>query len=189
MPDEVSTALDQNTVFLFANVVALVRCTITFVLTQLDGLILMHLAMGTVIGVMSSWGYRTCRYQTEGISAMKNFGGAGTHLRVLCNLAACIYGTWYWHTGIIPGNLDMENDTGPCRIVWTFMFGKVDAAGPIRIFYLTFSILWTLHFGITLLAAPVADWTRFRVISKTSFPIGNELPKELRLATGFNYKQ
>lgn len=96
MPEEVSTALDQNTVFLFANVVALVRCTITFMLTQLDSLILMHLAMGSIIGVMSTWGYRTCRYKAEGVSAMKNFGGVGTHLRVLLNLAACIYGVWFW---------------------------------------------------------------------------------------------
>lgn len=189
MPDEISTALDQNTVFLFANLVALVRCTITFVLTQLDALIIMHLAMGTIIGVMSNWGYRTCRYKAEGVSAMKNFGGVGTHLRVLCCLGVCIYGAWYWNIAIIPGNQDLENDTGPCRTVWTFMFGRVDAAGAIRIFYLFFTILWAIHFGIILFTAPIADWIRYREISRISHPIGNELPKNLQLATGLNYKQ
>lgn len=189
MPEEVSTALDQNTVFLFANVVALVRCTITFMLTQLDSLILMHLAMGSIIGVMSTWGYRTCRYKAEGVSAMKNFGGVGTHLRVLLNLAACIYGVWFWYAGIIPGNVDLRNDIDSCRTVWTFMFTKVDAAGPIRIFYIVMSILWVIHFGITLLTAPIADYIRLREISRINFPIGNELPKDLWLATGFNNKQ
>lgn len=189
MPNEISTALDQNTVFLFANLVALVRCTITFVLTQLDGLILMHLAMGTVIGVMSSWGYRTCRYKAEGVSAMQNFGGVGTHLRLLCNLGVCIYGAWYWNTGIMPGHRDMEIDTEKCQTVWTFMFGKVDAAGPIRVFYLVFSILWTLHFGVSLLVAPFASWVRLREISKSPSSISNELPPRLRLATGFNYRE
>lgn len=86
MPEEVTWALDQNAVFLFANIAALVRCSITFMLTQLDCLILMHLGMGTTLGVPSVWGLRTRQYQQEGPEVTKHYGGIGMHLRLALSI-------------------------------------------------------------------------------------------------------
>ncbi|KIW00119.1 uncharacterized protein PV09_08301 [Verruconis gallopava] len=54
--DEISGALDTNAIFLFALVIAIVRCTITNLVSRIDGLMLMHLSLGTVFAKV-----RTCR--------------------------------------------------------------------------------------------------------------------------------
>ncbi len=65
VPSEIAGALDTNTIFLPAVVLAMIRCTITQLIVQVDALILMHLGAGTVFGVLSIWGYRTSWYLRE----------------------------------------------------------------------------------------------------------------------------
>lgn len=189
MPEEVTGALDQNAVFLFATIVALVRCSITIVLTQLDGLILMHLGTGTTLSVLSTWGYRTCQYQQEGPEATKHYGGIGTHLRLALSGAISAFSVWFWHTAILPGNEDLINDVGPCGTVYTFMFVKVQADGPIRIFYIIASMFWTVYFCVMILVAPLAGVVRFQRIVALTRAQRFRTSHRLHIATGFNYKQ
>ncbi|KAK5953862.1 hypothetical protein OHC33_005132 [Knufia fluminis] len=189
MPDEVTGALDQNAVFLFATIVALVRCTITFVLTQLDCLIMMHLGMGTVLSVLSTWGYRTCHYQQEGPQAIKHYGGIGTHLRLALSGAISAFSVWFWHKGVMPGDADLINDVGPCATVYTFMFAKLNAAGPIRIFYIIVSVFWTVYFCIMILVSPLAGVVRFQRIVALTRAQRFRTSHRLHIATGLNYRQ
>jgi hypothetical protein len=95
--DEIAGAMDTNAIFLFALIIAMVRCTITGLVSRLDSLMLMHLSGGTIFSVISIWGYRTCLYRDLGpTKGIANFGGFGTHLRLLLCLAVSTYGTWYW---------------------------------------------------------------------------------------------
>ena len=189
MPSEVMMAQDQNAVFLFANVIALVRCTITFVITQLDALIMFHLGLGTILGVLSTWGYRSCYYTTEGPSATRHFGGFGTHLRLLLACAVCCFGVWFWIHGITPEDREMVHDVGPCGTVYTFMFGKVDAAKSIRYFYIIASVFWVVYFGIQILFSPLAGLIRAQRMVKLARRERYQTTHRLHIATGYKYKE
>lgn len=99
----------------------MVRCTITKVLTQLDTLILVHLGTGSIFGVLSIWGYRTCTYSIHGPSAVNQCGGFGTHFRLLLSASVSIFSVWFWYSAVLPGSSSLNNDSGPCRILRTFM--------------------------------------------------------------------
>ncbi|KIW89705.1 uncharacterized protein Z519_09861 [Cladophialophora bantiana CBS 173.52] len=161
VPGDIGGALDTNAIFLFANLVAMVRCTITKVLTQLDCVILMHLSGGTVFSVLSLWGYRTCHYLGEGPKGIRHFGGFGTHLRLVLSMAVAVYGPWFWWFGIVPETTAVMIDAGPCRTVYTFMFAKVRADGGVRIFNIIVCIGCVIYFGVMLLASFLALFARF----------------------------
>jgi len=187
---DVGGGLDTNAIFLFANLIAMVRCTITEVLTQLDGLILMHLSGGTIFSVLSVWGYRTCHYQEEGPKGIRHFGGFGTHLRLLLSLAVSCYGLWFWLTGITNGVVQHEGDeNGPCATVYTFMFAKVRAAGGIKIFYIIVCILCVIYFGIMLLASSLAGYARLAKMINLARQHKWRSTSKLHFATGLRQKQ
>lgn len=179
----------MNAVFLFANLVAMVRCTITKVLTQLDCVILMHLSSGTVFSVLSLWGYRTRYYLEEGSKGIRHFGGFGTHLRLLLSLAVFVYGLWFWTYGIEPDTTSVNVDTGPCKTVWTFMFAKVSADGGVRIFYIIVCIASTIYFGTMLLASPLALYARLEKVMKLAQNGKWQTTTRLYYATGLNQKE
>ena len=187
MPNEVAGALDTNAIFLFANIVAMVRCTITGILTQLDTLMLMHLSGGTVFSVLSLWGYRTCHYKTEGPKGIRHFGGVGTHLRLLLSMAVACYGLWFWMIGIRPHSTSM--DDGPCATVYTFMFAKVRAAGGVRVFYIMVCIMCIIYFGIMLLASSIAGYARLAKIIRLAKLGKWRTTTRLHYATGLRQKQ
>lgn len=189
MPGDIGGALDMNAVFLFANLVAMVRCTITKVLTQLDCVILMHLSSGTVFSVLSLWGYRTRHYLDEGPQGIRHFGGFGTHLRLLLSLAVFIYGVWFWMYGVQPDTTSINVDTGPCKKVWTFMFAKVSADGGVRIFYLIICIGCTVYFGIMLLASPLALYAWLEKMVNMAKQGKWRTTTRLHYATGLNQKE
>ncbi|OAL20685.1 hypothetical protein AYO22_08694 [Fonsecaea multimorphosa] len=181
VPGDIGGALDTNAIFLFANLVAMVRCTITKVLTQLDCVILMHLSGGTIFSVLSLWGYRTCHYVREGPKGIRHFGGFGTHLRLLLSMAVAVYGLWFWWFGIQPDTTVINVDTGPCKTVYTFMFAKVRADGGVRIFYIIVCIGCVIYFGIMLLVSSLALYAR---VAKA---VGMAKKKKWRTSTRLHY--
>lgn len=188
VPSEISNALDTNTVFLFAILVAMLKCTLTQLLEQMDGLLLMHMGGGTVFSVLSIWGYRTCQYDVKGpVGGMRQFGGYGTHLRLLLCTAFSSFGMFFWVYGL-SGALP-QNDDERCRDLSTFMFAKVRAKGPIRGFYIFISIACMVYFGSMLLVSLVAASTRLRRF-KYAYQQGNSSERtRLWFATGLNQKQ
>lgn len=98
---EIAGSLDQNAIFLLALVIAMVRCATTNLLSEMDGLMLIHLMSGTVFSVLTIWGYRTCVYRDEGPRGIRNFGGFGTHLRLLLCMAVSVLGLWFWYFGVV----------------------------------------------------------------------------------------
>jgi hypothetical protein len=189
VPGDIGGALDTNAIFLFANLVAMVRCTITKVLTQLDCVILMHLSGGTVFSVLSLWGYRTCHYLGEGPKGIRHFGGFGTHLRLLLSLAVAIYGLWFWIIGIQPDTTEVNVDTGPCKTVYTFMFAKVRADGGVRIFYIIICVGCVVYFGVMLLASSLALYARLAKAVNLAQQGKWRTSTRLHYATGLCHKE
>lgn len=193
VPDEIGGALDQNAIFLFALVIALVRCAITDLLSQMDGLILMHLCGGSVFSVISIWGYRTCVYREDGPRAIRNFGGFGTHLRVFLCMAVSVVGIWYWYLGImgsVPSVTDLDSTNNPeCNDLHTFFFAKLDARGGIRIYYIFICIACTVYFGIMTAVSIIGPWTRICKIHWLAKYRFFRTTSRLKYATGFTYLQ
>lgn len=201
LPSEIASAVDTNTIFLLALLIALIKCSSINMLEQIDGLILMHLSGGTIFGILSLWGYRTRHYFDEGPGAIRHFGGFGTHSRLILSLGISVYGLWYWLfavTGsLIPmgsplevGDLAVMPPNSPdCATLYTFMFAKVRADGGIRIFYIIICILCTVYFGIMLLTSSIAGWARVQKILALSRQKRWADTSRLRFATGFNYHE
>lgn len=165
LPSQISGALATNTVFLMTLLVAMVNDSNTGALSRLDGLLLMHLCGGTVFGVLSLWGYRTRLYTQHGRGAIQLFGGYGTHIRMATALAVSLYGLWYWSWGVKYGLFALGPDDGmdppnpsECSKLYTFFFAKLDAAGPIRYYYIVVSASCAAYFGAMLIVSILAGW-------------------------------
>ena len=186
LQDEIAGSMDTNSIFLFALIIAMVRCTITNLVSRLDALMLMHLSGGTVFSVISIWGYRTCVYRNEGPRGIRNFGGFGTHLRLLLCMAVSCYGFWFWYYGIM-GSLE----TGPdnCAQVYTFLFAKLRADGGIRIYYIFICISCMIYFGIMTAVSIVGPLSRICKITWLAKYRFYRTTSRLKFATGLEYKQ
>jgi hypothetical protein len=184
--DEIGGAIDTNAIFLFALIVAVVRCTVTGLTSRIDGLMLMHLSFGTVFSSNSVWGYRTCVYKNEGHAGIRNFGGFGTHLRLLLNMAVSVYGFWFWMYGVRGSLL---TGPAPCDMVWTFFFAKLRVNSGIRIAYLILFIACMIYYGIMVVTGFLGPIMR---ICKMQFLIRYRFfrtSSRLRYATGLTYRQ
>jgi hypothetical protein len=184
--DEIAGALDTNAIFLFALVIAVVRCTITDLTSRIDGLMLMHLSLGTVFSSNSVWGYRTCIYKNEGQPGIRYFGGFGTHLRLLLSAAVSVYGFWFWYDGVAGSLLTGEP---PCDMVYTFFFGKLHVNSGLRTAYLVLFMACIVFFGVMALTSILGPLMR---ISKMRFLIKYHYfrtSSRLRYATGLSYGQ
>lgn len=168
LPSQVNGALETNTVFLMTLLVAMVNDSVTGSLSQVDGLVLMHLCGGSIFGVLSMWGYRTRLYTQHGRGAISGFGGYGTHIRMVVALGVSSYGLWYWGWGVVggeaglialgPGDEMDQANSSACSTLYTFFFAKVRAAGPIRYYYLVVCASCVAYFGAMLLVSTLTAW-------------------------------
>jgi hypothetical protein len=193
VPDEIGGALDQNAIFMFGLLIALVRCAITGLLSQMDGLMLMHLSGGSLFSVLTIWGYRTCLYRNEGPKAVSRFGGFGTHMRLLLSLAVSIVGLWFWYAGImrkLPEPTNLDTSFNPvCDDLHTFFFTELNARGGIRIYYIFICVGCTVYFGIMALASIITPITRVWKIEWLFRSKFYRTTSRLKYATGLNYYQ
>jgi hypothetical protein len=196
LPSEIAGALDTNFIFLATILVAMVKCTATNMLEQVDGLILMHLAGGSIFGIMSLWGYRTRQYLDEGHRAIRFFGGFGTHGRLLLSLGVSIFGLWFWVFGVKGGlsPMDPEDEVDPrnppeCATLYTFMFSKVRADGGVRIFYIIICIGCIVYFGLMSMASSLGVWARVRKMAQLAREKQWAETSRLRYATGFTFRE
>ena len=192
--DEIGGAMDQNAIFLFALLISMVRCAITALLSQMDGLILMHLMGGSVFSVVSIWGYRTCLYLKQGPTAIRNFGGFSTHMHLLLSLAVSIVGLWFWHTGVVttslPTSTDLDEQNPPeCNDLETFFFARLNAREGIRTFFIVICIGCCIYFGTMTLVSFIGPATRIFKMSFLAKYGFYQTSSRLKYATGFSYGQ
>lgn len=197
LPSEFAGAVDTSAVFLLALLVAMTNDSRGHTLTQIDGLTLMHLCGGTVFGVLSLWGYRSRLYVDQGLHAVRNFGGFGTHLRLATSLGVSIYGLWFWVYGVSESLIVLGSDRdiaeGPnppeCETLYTFFFAKLKATGGIRYYYTVVCALCCLWFGVMFIVsviAGVASFSKIRSLSEFfSWGSGNRG----KYATGFTRRE
>ncbi|KAK3376828.1 hypothetical protein B0T24DRAFT_230306 [Lasiosphaeria ovina] len=196
VPSEFRPAADTSTIFLLALLIAMANDSMTRALSNLDGLILMHLCGGTVFGVLSLWGYRTRLYLNQGPRAVRAFGGFGTHIRLVLSLGVSIFGLWFWLYGVNGTLSSLGPDDGSeppnspeCEVLYTFFFAKVRAAGGIRIYYIVVCVSCTVWFSIMFLVSSLAGLASFSNIrGLVQFNRWTSLNRA-KYATGFNHKE
>ncbi|KAK3369972.1 hypothetical protein B0H63DRAFT_485866 [Podospora didyma] len=196
LPSEFGPASDTSTIFLLTLLIAMANDSMTKGLTELDGLILMHLCGGTVFGIISMWGYRTRMYFDEGPRAVRKFGGFGTHVRLIVSLGVSVFGTWFWFRGV-NGSLkklgpnDGFDPANPeeCSVLYTFFFAKVRAAGGIRIYYIIVSLTCTAWFATMFLVSSLAGLASLdKIRGLAGFNRWTSLNRA-KYATGFTHKE
>jgi hypothetical protein len=197
--EEISGALDANSIFLFALLVSIFKGSAVSGVAKLayiDGLVLMQLCAGYLFGTHSLWGYRTAHYQKEGPKAVRHFGKIGTHFRLLLATSISIYGIWFWTYGIrydlhhgLARVTDDAGDPRPpqCYPVYVFFFAKLNVLGGIRILYVIMSTCTTAYYGAMLLAA-VAERIRHltQVIRQEK---GHDRRETFKYETGLTRKE
>jgi hypothetical protein len=197
--EEISGALDANSIFLFALLVSIFKGSAVSgeaKLAYIDGLVLMQLCAGYLFGTLSLWGYRTAHYQKEGPRAVRHFGKIGTHCRLLLATAISIYGIWFWTYGIRydrgHGLARVTDDKGDprspkCYPVYVFFFAKLNVLGGIRILYVIMTTCTTAYYGAMLVAA-VAERIRHltEVIRQER---GHERRETFKYETGLTKKE
>ena len=197
LPSEFGAAMDTSTIFLLTLLIAMTNDSRTKGLTQVDGLVLMHLCGGTVFGVLSLWGYRTRLYKIHGPRAVRMFGGFGTHLRLAVSLAVSVFGFWFWVYGVnnylteLGGPNDESDPPNPveCGTVYTFFFAKVRANGPIRFYYAAVSATCIAWFGVMFLVSSLAGIVSFEnVKGLVGFKRWSNQNRS-KYATGFTEKE
>lgn len=163
--DEIGGALDANAIFLLALMCSIFRGTIAQGddrLRYIDGLVLMHLCAGYLFGCFSLWGYRTRRYRDEGAKAIREFGGLGTHFRLLLMVAIGVYGVWFWVEGVRDGLAWLVDEEGgkreECYPLVTFFFAKlqvtpVTSKSGIRVWYIVMAVCTTVYYVLMLFVA------------------------------------
>jgi len=192
VPDEIASALDTNCIFLLALLVSMLRSTYTKSLKQIDALILLQLSFGSIFGVLSLWGHRTCRFHLEGPAAIRHFGGFGTHSRIILTAVASVFSAWFWLRGVLPDNgskgLNPVHEDG-CEMLYTFLFAKVPAQGGIRIFFAVISVANTVYFGAILFVSSVAFIARIKRMLQLARTEQWAETSRLKYRTGFTYKE
>jgi hypothetical protein len=197
--EEISGALDANSIFLFALLVSIFKGSAvsgTDKLAYIDGLVLMQLCPGYLFGTHSLWGYRTVHYQKEGPRGVRHYGKIGTHCRLILATAISIYGIWFWtygirydlHHGLARVTDDVGNPRPPqCYPVYVFFFAKLNVLGGIRILYVIMSTCTTAYYG-GMLAAAVAERIRHltQVIRQER---GHERRETFKYETGLTRKE
>ena len=197
LPSEFAGAADTSAIFLLTLLVAMTNDSRTHQLTQVDGLVLMHLCGGTVFGVLSIWGYRTRLYNDHGPRAVRMFGGFGTHLRLAVSLGVSVYGMWFWLHGVnnslvaLGSELDEAEPKNPeeCLVTYTFFFAKVRADSGIRFYYTVVCACCALWFGIMFIVSTIAGLASFDKISSLVDFYNWGTLNRARYATGFSRKE
>jgi hypothetical protein len=197
--EEISGALDANSIFLFALLLSIFLGSARSGMTKLayiDGLVLMHLCCGYLFGTLSIWGYRTTRYQKEGPRAVRHFGKIGTHCRLLLATAISIYGIWFWTYGIRydlgHGLLRVTDENGnprspKCYPVYVFFFAKLNVLKGIRILYVIMTTC-TAAYYVTMLLAAFAERIR-HLIEVIRQERGHERRETFKYETGLTKKE
>lgn len=97
----------------------------------------------------------------EGRKGIRNFGGFGTHCRLVLCAVISVYGCWFWVEGVEDGLAWITNEDGSkkeeCYPLTTFFFAKLPVMGDsgIRIYYIVITIACALYFGSMIVVAAV----------------------------------
>ena len=146
---EMSGALDTNAIFLLSVTGTVVVETVIGRIFIIDSLILIQLAMGTVFGVTSIWGFRTRYYKQrhpESEDGMMHFGGWGTHCRLLLCTIISIYALWFWTYSVAhpQPTCFLRED---CDGLRTFLFTSLPLYGWTRYTHMVMAIGAVVYFG------------------------------------------
>jgi hypothetical protein len=173
LPSEIAGSLDTNCIFLLALIASLFHGSHDKQILQIDALVIMQLCSGFLFTSFSIWGYRTSYYQKEGPSAIKRFGGVGTHCRLVLVAAISVYGVWFWWTGVRHGLITSDNPK--CQKLYTWFFAKLWVLGGIDKVYIIMTIGCSIYYCsmfVTALLATFFNLFRAGWKSKMDFETG-----------------
>lgn len=139
--EDIATALVTNTIFLAAVCISSLKLAVQGTLQQAEYLIVIHIAMGFVLSVLTSNGLRLTLVidippftDWDVLKArLPPIGLAASLLRQVISILILVFTIWYWWTE--------ARSTGPqgC-VVSTFLFTKVRLSRGVKIFEIAFAI-------------------------------------------------
>jgi len=137
LPEEVSSNLDANSLFLIAIFLAVVRGTFNRKVHAVDAILLLQLSFGYFLSVYSLFGFRT-RPLRDGSTV--RISTLGTYVRIFISTAVSSYALWFWITGIT------ELQQPACEQV-VFFFRKMETLKFTRKLFTSITILMLFYYG------------------------------------------
>ncbi|KAL1858996.1 hypothetical protein Daus18300_009754, partial [Diaporthe australafricana] len=133
--------LTTNTIFLLALLVATLVATVQGDVQTTEIVVLLQLSFGFIFSILSIWGHRT---RAPGGDDPIRFPLTGSFFRLSLATAFSVYAVWFWFVGA-----QEIHDHGGCQD-FLFLFGRVDVAGPARIFFQLQSVLVLVGYGLII---------------------------------------
>jgi hypothetical protein len=156
LPDEVSSSLSANSVFILAIFLAIVRHSFDYRVNSADVLVLLQLAYGYFFSVFSLFGFRTRSLSDGKVAHLSTFG---VYIRICIAVAISCYSAWFWCDGVaaLPQPV--------CEEV-IFFFAKWEVLKGIRTFFKIAAILISICYGAIAVTAiaTVARYLIFRLL-------------------------
>lgn len=163
IPEEISSQLDANAIFLFALFLAMMKNTLdsTSEFHALDALVLLELSFGYFFSVLSIFGYRTLLVERG-----NKISTIGTYFRLLITTGVSGYAVWFWFAG------HASLLQSPCGLpTKMFFFTNLDIKGAVRHFWRVTAILCVAYYGLLTIAALVSFtvwfWAACRALKAT----------------------
>ena len=130
--------LDTNTIFLLALFAALATSTASFPreVKTAEIVVILHLCFGFISSILSIWGYRTSTRSHKRV----RFPLLGSFARLTLTTAICAYALFFWFVGVD----DVDDETPESCPTYTFLFGRLDTAGPVKHYFQTSTIVFCI---------------------------------------------
>lgn len=125
--ESIDTSLEINTIFLLALFIATTIATVKDTVVTSELVVLLHLCFGFLFSILSIWGHRTGSQLARG--GKIRFPLIGSFFRLVLVTAVSAFGLWFWFHGsqLHRRSLDCSD--------YTFLFTKLDVAGPVNLFF------------------------------------------------------
>ena len=133
-------------------------------------------------------------YRKQGLDGIRNFGGFGTHLRLLLGGALGWYSVWFWIKGVVPGPAGLEPfgkfpEGQFCSLTKVRIFSRQITNPEVKYAALAISGGWLTYSVIICLSAPLAGVTRIMKMVSLFRSKQYANTTRLRFATGATERQ
>jgi hypothetical protein len=189
LPTEIAGSLDTNAIFLLALSASLFNGSHLRQIQQIDALIIMQLSSGFLFSCFSIWGYRTSYYQQEGPTAIKKFGGVGTHCRLILTAAISVYGTWFWWEGLDDGLASSDNPE--CQKIYTWFLAYFPVRGGIHTLYVVITLGCSIYYcamAVTAMLVLVFKLPSIGLKGKLNFETGFSVSEFVTFSSSPSFK-
>jgi len=140
--EAVSDYRDNNTIFLFALLIAVAKVSANGTIQTIEGVIMLRITWAFIISAVSLYGWRTVR--SPAIGKHMYDWMISLYFRLMVVSIIAIYNAWFWFRGF---RAMLPQQSISCTY-YVFFFARFDVFGGIQIFYKLTSVCLAILFGI-----------------------------------------